>query len=173
MTTFNYSLFYQDSILQRQRENGWVPANLKSHVFVFYVLPTHTMQHRIQGGINSAQKIRGVRYQDHWFGETNKTRKLNNLWEEYDYSHWWNRARSCHLCVSRTTAFRSEKKNTNSLRKFYEKNYENIYECNHIWTDIDMLIHIIAKVLPSKSHNTLLLLFSKLQERTLVLFLSV
>lgn len=137
MTTLNYSLFYQDSILQRLREREWLSSpktwNLMSS---FSVLFQHTECHTFssQGGINSAQKVRGISYPNHWISETNKTtKKFNNLWEEYNYSLWWNRAQSCPLRVSRITAFRSEKKRkTNSLRKFYgKKNYESIYECNH------------------------------------------
>lgn len=107
--------------------------NLMSSFSVFF---HHTECHTFstQSGTNSAQKVRGISYPNHWISETNKTKKkFNNLWEEHDYSRWWNRAQSCHLCVSRTTAFRAEKKRkTNSLKKFYgKKNYGNIYEYNH------------------------------------------
>lgn len=114
--------------------------NLMSSFSTFF---QYTQCHtELKVAVSQPKKIRGMRYQNHWISGTKKTtRKWNNLREEHDYSHWWNRAQSCHLCVSRTNAVRSEKEENLTLKKVLwkkkkiMKTYMNtiITESSHPW----------------------------------------
>lgn len=141
--------------------------NLMSSFSTFF---QYTQCHtELKVAVSQPKKIRGMRYQNHWISGTKKPRKWNNLWEEHDYSHWWNRAQSCHLCVSRTNAVRSEKEENLTLKKVLWKK-KRLWK--HTWiqslqkaatpdpgisscigatttAEMDTLINTIAKVLPS------------------------